>query len=216
MHVWACSDSSRLKEELRERERAREIEAPSAAVPTKGGSVTAAAQSTKKAFNYDVSASAGTSRRKRLVAVPQDQTWQICPEPGIGSQSWFSRLCVVYIGVPCSCTIHAHITPGTLVHCHALFHCQWPPCTAPHGSPFQHAVSNPKQMISGKNRATWRGEGGRREETNKGKKIESIITLAKHQELKKRERERKKRRSMGKFIFSPATINLWPKEIHNN
>lgn len=33
---------------------------------------------------------------------------------------------------------------------------------------------------------------------------------------KKRERERKKRRSMGKFIFPSATINLWPKEIHNN
>jgi len=61
-------------------------------------------------------------------------------------------------------------------------------------------------MISGKNRVTWRGEGGRREETNKGKKKGRIITLAKHQELKKRERERERGRKEGLWANSSSPL----------
>lgn len=50
-----------------------------------------------------------------------------------------------------------------------------------------------------------------------GRETESIITLAEHQELeKKNKRVGERKEGPRANSSSPATINLWPKEIHNN
>lgn len=51
-----------------------------------------------------------------------------------------------------------------------------------------------------------------------GGETESIITLAEHRWLEKKKRREWGERKEGPRAnsSSPATINLWPKEIHNN
>lgn len=56
--------------------------------------------------------------------------------------------------------------------------------------------------MKGKNTREERVESTERGGDPEGREIESIITLAEHQELEKKQKSgRKKRRSMGKFIF---------------
>lgn len=92
-------------------------------------------------------------------SIPKDQIWHVHLQQGGRSQDWFKRcvslcdfmwgegfctlfafafacplqavwMCMYSVCVR-MCTLYASITPGTLVHCHALFHCQWPPYMAP-------------------------------------------------------------------------------------
>lgn len=124
------------------------------------------------------------------------------------------RVCVCV----CMWTLYASITPGTLVHCHALFHCQWPPYMAPLSSTLFLIQNKWSQDSTGRRWEGWReGFGGLTKKKKEEKESRALSPWPSIRSLeKKRERERKKRRSMGKFIFPSATINLWPKEIHNN
>ena len=65
---------------------------------------------------------------------------------------------------------------------------------------------------------TGEGRTGSVETEPEGRETESIITLAEHQELEKKKNKRVGERKEGPWAnsSSPATINLWPKEIHNN
>lgn len=94
----------------------------------------------KKVLNYDVSASVATSRHGRLVAVPQDQTWQICPEQRVAG----ADLEAAYMNVCALCTQVCHCecvyADGTRSH-HTRDTCMLPrslplPVTPMHGSPW--------------------------------------------------------------------------------
>lgn len=181
-------------------------------------------------------------------SIPEEQIWHVHQQQGGRSQGWFKRrvslcefmwgkgfctaftlvfvcllqalwMCILYVCVcVCMWTLYASITPGTLVHCHALFHCQWPPYMAPLSSTLFLIQNKWSQDSTGRRWEGWReGFGGLTKKKKEEKESRALSPWPSIRSLeKKRERERKKRRSMGKFIFPSATINLWPKEIHNN
>lgn len=186
------------------------------------------------------------SRSIRTIAakagsIPEDQIWHVHIQQGGRVRADFKRraslwekgyvgrrflhcICIClymsmasFLDVCVWCTCAHYMLPSHQGHLYiaTLYSTVSDPRTRPPLSSTLFLIQNKwSQESTGRRWEGWReGFDGM---TEKGKEIQSIITLAKHQELKKRERERKKRRSMGKFIFPSATINLWPKEIHNN
>lgn len=118
----------------------------------------------------------------------------------------------------CACTVLVCVR----AHVHTIcFHHTRDTCTLPrsiplsvtpvHGPPFQHAVSNPKQMISGKYRAKVGGmEGGIRwADKKKGRKKESraLSPWPSIRSLEKKKREGEEEKKVYGQIHLPLCYN---------
>lgn len=116
-----------------------------------------------------------------------------------------------------ACSLNVHVLCVCVCFHHTRYTCTLPrsiplSVTPVHGPPFQHAVSNPKQMISGKYRAKVGGmEGGIRwADKKKGRKKESraLSPWPSIRSLEKKERGRGRKEGLWANSSSPLLQSI--------